>query len=290
MTQLPAFRTIEESGIRFGVYMDHFNKRLRVDHYVGDPYLVIQTTEELAKETNSEKIIIKGKWEDYKIFLEKGYRNEAIIDGYFLGSDGYFFCKYFEPDRASMGHLQVEEDIISSVQHLKRSSQVIMPPADYKIMKVSEKEAEMLSDLYREVFQIYPTPLHDSDYVKKTMEEGTIYYAFLYNHEIISAASAEVNHRFRNAELTDCATKKEHRKFGLMKILLKKLEEDLFQQQIFCSYSIARSLSFGMNAVLHQLGYHYRGRLVKNCYIFDKLEDMNVWVKDLSTYQAAENS
>lgn len=289
MNQLPAYRIVEESGIRFEVYMDVFNKRVRVDHYVGDPYLVIQTTEELAKQVNSEKIIMKGKFEDYKIFLEKGYRNEAIIDGYFLGSDGYFFCKYLEPDRAFTAHLQVEEDIIASVQHLKRSSQVIMPPADYKIMKVGEKEAEMLSDLYREVFQIYPTPLHDPEYVKKTMKEGTIYYAFLYHHEMISAASAEVNSLFRNAELTDCATKKEHRKFGLMKILLKKLEEDLFEQQIYCSYSIARSLSFGMNAVLHQFGYQYRGRLVNNCYIFDKLEDMNVWVKNLSTYQAAEN-
>jgi len=289
MNQLPAFRTVEESGIRFEVYMDVFNKRVRVDHYVGDPTLVIQTTEELAKQAHSEKIIIKGKFEDYKVFLEKGYRNESIIDGYFLGSDGYFFCKYLVPDRAFSSHLQVEEDIMASVQHLKRSSQVIMPPAEYKIMKVSEKEAEMLSDLYREVFQIYPTPLHDPEYVKKTMKEGTIYYAFMYHHELISAASAEVNYMFRNAELTDCATKKEHRKFGLMKILLKKLEEDLFQQQIYCSYSIARSLSFGMNAVLHQLGYQYRGRLVNNCNIFDKLEDMNVWVKNLSTYQAAEN-
>lgn len=289
MNQLPAYRTVEESGIRFKVYMDVFNKRVRVDHYVGDPYLVMQATEELAKEAHSEKIIIKGKFEDYKIFLEKGYKNEAIIDGYFLGSDGYFFCKYFEPVRSCTAHLQVEEDIIASVQHLKRSSQVIMPPADYKIMKVGEKEAEMLSDLYREVFQIYPTPLHDPEYVKKTMKEGTIYYAFMFQHEIISAASAEVNYLFRNAELTDCATKKDHRKFGLMKILLKKLEEDLFEQQIYCSYSIARSLSFGMNAVLHQLGYQYRGRLVNNCYIFDKLEDMNVWVKNLSTYQASEN-
>lgn len=284
------FRTIEESGIRLGVYMDAFNKRLRVDHYIGDPWLVIQTIEELAKQSNSEKIIVKGKFENYKIFLEKGYRNEAIIDGYFLGSDGYFFCKYLENDRAKNDHLQVEEDIIASVQHLKRSSQVIMLPADYKIMKMGETEAKLLSDLYREVFQIYPTPLHDPEYVKQTMKDGTIYYAFLNNHKIISAASAEVNYKFRNAELTDCATRKEHRKFGLMKILLKNLEEDLYDQQIFCSYSIARSLSFGMNAVLHQLGYRYRGRLVNNCYIFDKLEDMNVWVKDLSTYQAAENS
>ena len=37
-----------------------------------------------------------------------------------------------------------------------------------------------------------------------------------------------------------------------------------------------------MNAVLHGLGYQYRGRLINNCYIFEKLENMNMWVKDLS--------
>jgi hypothetical protein len=67
-----------------------------------------------------------------------------------------------------------------------------------------------------------------------------------------------------------------------MKILLEKLEEDLQSQGIYCAYSIARALSFGMNAVLHQLGYMYRGRLLNNCYIFNKLENMNVWVKDLA--------
>ncbi len=42
-----------------------------------------------------------------------------------------------------------------------------------------------------------------------------------------------------------------------------------------------------MNAAFHQLGYTYTGRLANNCYIFDKLEDMNIWVKDLSSYSKA---
>ena len=99
---------------------------------------------------------------------------------------------------------------------------------------------------------------------------------------IVSAASAEVNSQYHNAELTDCATLTNHRKFGLMKNLLERLEAELKQNGIFCAYSIARAQSFGMNAVLHQLGYAYRGRLMNNCYIFDKLENMNMWVKDLS--------
>ena len=42
-----------------------------------------------------------------------------------------------------------------------------------------------------------------------------------------------------------------------------------------------------MNLAFHQLGYTYTGRLANNCYIFDKLEDMNIWVKDLSSYSKA---
>jgi putative beta-lysine N-acetyltransferase len=132
------------------------------------------------------------------------------------------------------------------------------------------------------VFQVYPTPLHDPEYVKKTMKEGTIYYVFFCQGKIVSAASAEVNSFYKNAELTDCATLTEHRKYGLMKIILRELEGELKRQGIFCAYSIARSLSFGMNAVLFQLGYKYRGRLMNNCYIYDKLENMNMWVKHLA--------
>jgi hypothetical protein len=68
-----------------------------------------------------------------------------------------------------------------------------------------------------------------------------------------------------------------------MKFLLLELEGELKKKGIYCAYSIARALSFGMNAALFQLGYHYRGRLLNNCYIYDKLESMNMWVKDLAS-------
>jgi beta-lysine N6-acetyltransferase len=67
-----------------------------------------------------------------------------------------------------------------------------------------------------------------------------------------------------------------------MKRLLTQLEKELVKNGIYCAYSIARALSYGMNKSFYQLGYSYTGRLTNNCYIFDKIEDMNVWVKDLS--------
>ena len=61
-----------------------------------------------------------------------------------------------------------------------------------------------------------------------------------------------------NAELTNCATLPEYRKHGFMKSLLIKLEEELRERSIFCSYTIARSLSFGMNRLSSIRLYVYR--------------------------------
>jgi putative beta-lysine N-acetyltransferase len=124
--------------------------------------------------------------------------------------------------------------------------------------------------------------MNNADYVKKMINDGTIFYVVECDKQLVSAASADANQTFHHAELTDCATLPEHRKYGLMKKLLIHLENDLRINGIYCAFSIARSLSFGMNAAFYQLGYQYTGRLTNNCYIFDKLEDMNVWVKDLS--------
>lgn len=264
------------------VYIDSFNKRVRVDDLLGNISVAMKKAEEIAKAQQAEKLIIKARKEQFIPLIEHGFLCEAEIDRYFLGSDLYFFCKYYSLERRTSSHWLAEDDIVKHVLRLEVNRHTIMPPSEYKLKKITYEDADILASLYNEVFQIYPTPLNDPQYIKKTISEGTIYYCFQYNGKIVSAASAEVNTFYKNAELTDCATLPEHRKHGLMKILLVKLEEELKSDGIFCAYSIARSLSFGMNAALHQLGYRYRGRLMNNCYIFDKLEDMNVWVRDLS--------
>ena len=100
--------------------------------------------------------------------------------------------------------------------------------------------------------------------------------------EIISAVCGEVNQQYRNAEITDCATLPDYRKFKLMQFLITRLEEELRSRRIYCLYSIARANSYGMNAVFHRLYYQYRGRLANNCNIFEDIEDMNVWMKNIS--------
>ena len=273
---------IKDESYTLNICFDLFNKRIRVDDLTGNLAKVIKKAEKLAKTQNVEKLIIKARYEHFSYLMNNGFQCEAVIDRYFLGSDLYFFCKYYTNERRISNEWLKEEQIVENVVYLEQSRQMTIPPAHYHLKKLTVEDADKLANLYEQVFQIYPTPLNDPDYIVKTMAEGTIYYGFYSDEEIVSAASAEINSFYKNAELTDCATLQEHRKHGLMKILLEELEKELRSSAIYCAYSIARSLSFGMNAALHQLGYQYRGRLTNNCYIFDNLEDMNVWVKDLS--------
>ncbi|CAH2717507.1 N-acetyltransferase YodP [Neobacillus rhizosphaerae] len=282
MNQTASTIFLEESSCFLEVYLDPFNKRIRVDDYRGNTKLLLEKAEELVVQHKAEKLIIKGRNEDFLLFFEQGLQPEAVVDRYFLGSDAHFFSKFYSPERKKNDHWITEDGMIHSIYQLDNSIEKILPPKEYQLRKADESCAVELSALYRHVFQIYPTPLHDPEYVKKTMQEGTIYYVFFHQGKIVSAASAEINAFYKNAELTDCATLTEHRKYGLMKVILQELESELKRNGIFCAYSIARSLSFGMNAVLFQLGYSYRGRLMNNCYIYDKLENMNMWVKNLA--------
>ncbi|MDR6122725.1 putative beta-lysine N-acetyltransferase [Bacillus sp. SLBN-46] len=283
MNQTASTTYIEENSFFVEVYLDPFNKRIRVDDYRGNIQLVLKRVEELVQDQHAEKLIVKGRSNDFMILMENGLQPEAVVDRFFLGSDAFFFSKFYSQDRKKNDHWITEDGMIHSIYQLDPTMEKNLPPKEYELKKADENCAAELSTLYRQVFQVYPTPLHDPEYVKKTMKDGTIYYVYFHQGKIVSAASAEINSFYKNAELTDCATISEHRKYGLMKMILQELEGELKKKGIFCSYSIARSLSFGMNAVLFQLGYTYRGRLMNNCYIYDKLENMNMWVKNLAT-------
>jgi putative beta-lysine N-acetyltransferase len=261
---------------------DDFNRRLRLEDYRGNVDEIITYIENLAKEKSYEKIIVKARFEHVSLFIEKGFVNEGVITGYFNGSNAYFLVKYLSVMRRISHDWCKEDQIIQSVQAQSVSVSSFLLPVGYVMRKAEEGDAAELAELYKTVFAIYPTPLQRTDYVIDVIKGGTIFYIIEKKQQIVSAASAEINETYHNAEITDCATRPEHRKHGLMKHIISQLENELRQRGIFCAYSLARAKSFGMNAVFQQLGYRYAGRLANNCYIYEDLEDMNVWVKDLS--------
>lgn len=271
---------IQLSRSTLHITIDRFNKRIRVEDYLGHFQDCVEEVLKVAKDIAAEKIIFKTRKEDVQDLLSQGFLFEGSIDKFFLGSDCYFLVKYTVNERRNSFNWIKEDQILAGVQKLSSKEKVDVVPQVYQGRKAEEADALELAKLYDKVFKIYPTPMNDPEYVKKCMESGTVFYIYLLKEEIVSAASAEINDFYHNAEITDCATLPEHRQYGLMKHLLEKLEGYLVSNEIYCIYSIARSLSFGMNAALHQRGYYYRGRLANNCFIFDKLEDMNLWVKN----------
>ncbi|AGK54559.1 putative beta-lysine N-acetyltransferase [Bacillus sp. 1NLA3E] len=282
MTREAITKVMNGDSFMLEVYLDPFNKRVRIDDFRGNVERVIQASELVAKNNQAEKLICKVRYEHFSDFLVHGFCCEAKLDGYFSGSDAYFFSKYYQTDRLINKFGISEDQMMNNIYLLQRDVKENRKINVDVIRKADKNDVIKLAELYKAVFPVYPTPLHDPDYIVKTFKEGTIYFVIEQDDVIVSAASAEVNNIYKNAELTDCATLANFRKHGFVKLLLQKLEEELIRKGIFCVYSLARAQSFGMNAAFYQLGYQYRGRLPNNCFIYDKLENMNLWIKNLS--------
>ncbi|EKN68174.1 putative beta-lysine N-acetyltransferase [Schinkia azotoformans] len=266
------------------LYIDYFNKRLRVDDYRGNVNMIVQELNKAMDGYKFTKLIYFSRVEHWRQLLSIGFELEGIIKGYFNGSDNYIMTCYKENERRTSTSWLQEDAIIQSIQEKGKKMHEIKLPSQYRIRKAKTEDAVKLAELYNNVFPVYPTPMNNPEYVTKVMiTGGTIFYVGECNNELVSAASAEINASLHNAEITDCATLPEHRKYGLLKRLMVELEKELKDAGIYCAFSLARALSYGMNAALFQLSYQYNGRLTNNCFIFDKIENMNVWVKDLSS-------
>ncbi len=274
-------RVVSSTDYTMDVSLDFFNERLKIEDYRGDVASIHKQIIRLLDEHPFTKVIVKSRQEDWKVFIELGYQFEALYTGYFNGSDAYSMALFTENSRRTSEYWIYEDETIEQVKEIPCTLELPNAPG-HMIRKAEEKDAEELSNLYQAVFEIYPTPMNDPEYIRKLMKHDSIFYVAEFDGKIVSTASADINPTYHNAELTDCATLPDHRKNGLMKILIAKLETELKEQQIYCAYSIARALSFGMNAVFHQRKYAYKGRFTKNCNIYNKLEDMNLWVCDLS--------
>ncbi|WP_226668548.1 putative beta-lysine N-acetyltransferase [Metabacillus litoralis] len=282
MKQTPETRVINTEYYYLEVVLDYFNERIRIDHYRGNMTMIVQKIDELSKIGHFTKVIFYCRPEHWRNLLTKGFELEAIINGFFNGTDNFIMTSYRENSRRKCDYWLEENEIINSILTNPKKTDKTTPNQNYFFRQAITEDSVNLAKLYKQVFAVYPTPMNDPQYVKKMIDSGTIFYVVEENNQLVSAASAEINETYHNAELTDCATLPEHRKYGLMKKLLVYLEGDLKSKGIFHVYSIARALSYGMNAAFYQLGYIYNGRLTNNCYIFNKLENMNVWVKNLS--------
>ncbi|MFH2201998.1 MAG: putative beta-lysine N-acetyltransferase [Elusimicrobiota bacterium] len=273
---------IEGDGYQVNVFFDYYNKRLKIlDYECSDYRNMLQRLAWLAETNSFDKIFVKARHEDFQQFLSHGYMNEGILRYYFNGDDAYVLSRFSSAERVSSINLLKESKMIEDIIYNSAAAPARELPSDIRIVTATEEHIRQLVFIYRQVFETYPSPLTNPDYINSVIKRDVHFVLAFKGEEPIAAASADINTKYSNAELTDCATVKDAQGQGLMQFLLLELESLIKRKGIKTSYSLARSLSPGMNKCFFRMKYEYSGRLINNCEIFGEFEDLNIWVKRL---------
>lgn len=247
----------------------------------GDAEEVIDYMEGLCRRNGYTKSFAKVPAHALSAFLAKGWGMEAYVPAFFGGKvDGLFLCKYYDEQRR-----QVEEGGLESLNKLMKSIEVQEPrvlPDHLEYRLCSLGDAPQMANLYEKVFERYPFPIHDPEYLKETMEDNIDYFGIWDGKRLIGLSSAEKDLEHSNVEMTDFAVDPDYRGYGLGLFLLYRMDEEMQRQGVATAYTIARLRSQGMNATFLKAGYTYTGTLFKNTNIADGLESMNVYYKRLN--------
>jgi len=237
----------------------------------------------LSEREAYSKIFAKVHVAAAAVFKENGYTIEASVPGLLHGEEGVFMGKYFSAQRRE----EVRPDLVREVLSVARAKACARPdlklPPAFTCRRTRPGEAEEMAGIYRRVFATYPFPIHDPGYLVETMANHIHYYGIWEEDRMVALASAEMDRKGLNAEMTDFATLPEYRGKGLANTLLARMEEDILELGIKTAYTIARAYSHGMNITFAKNGYEFCGTLTNNTDISGGLESMNVWFKPLDS-------
>ncbi|MFC1537779.1 putative beta-lysine N-acetyltransferase [Gemmatimonadota bacterium] len=249
----------------------------------GDAINLVKEFESLSKENGYSKISAKVPVEQMSVFEDNGYQLEASIPGFFNSKgDVAFLSKFLKKARQTENS---PDEIKANLALANEKAADGYNPVDLSPLNVGvasqADDAEQMSLVYKEVFKTYPFPIHDTAYLRETMASHVRYFYVREGRKFIALSSAEMDVDSQNVEMTDFATLPSYRGRGLAVSLLDKMEAAMKRQGMHTAYTIARSLSAGMNITFAKLGYVFAGTLTNNTNISGKIESMNVWYKHL---------
>lgn len=273
---------IEEIQIKSGsarIKFDEFNQRVKILSFKGDLGDLINELTFYSSKGMIGKIFSIVPKEGIDVYKEQGFIIEAKIDQFLNGQPAYFLSKFLVPERKMSMRLPEEEEVLIRSREYISEDYINPTYEQYTIRDVRKEDADELAQLYDGVFETYPSPMNNSNYIQFAMEHNVFFKVAVYENKIVSAASADMDPINLNAEMTDCATSKSHRGHGLVGRLIFELEKDLKSKKYKVLYSTARAISTGMNIVFAKHDYVYGGRLINHCHICGQFENMNIWCK-----------
>ena len=89
-----------------------------------------------------------------------------------------------------------------------------------------------MAKIYKEVFSSYPFPIHDPDYLLKTMQRHFNYFVIKTDVGLVAVSSAEVDKEAANVEMTDFATLSAWRGNNFSQHLLARMEKEMIKNNI----------------------------------------------------------
>ena len=245
----------------------------------GDLPELADKIETLAKTKGYTKIFAKIPATLREYFKKRDYRREAYVPGFYRGQTaGVFLAKYFSEQRGDDPRQAAIEEIID-LAHRKAEEPVAVPAGDFAFREAGPDDAEAMAEVYKEVFESYPFPIHDPGYLRETMASHIRYFLALDGETLAAVSSCEMDRAAKNVEMTDFATRPTYRRRGLAGRLLTIMEDAMRQDGMKTLYTIARAVSAGMNITFARGGYAYAGTLTNNTNICGTIESMNVWYK-----------
>ncbi len=274
---------ITAPGYRIKLFLDSYNRRLKVIDYKATDYNAMMLKLRFLAEANGfDKIWVKADQKDWDQFLRFGYVLEGLLKYANRGRTAYMMSKFRSQQRLHSRELMNETLLIEEILGRTRREAPRPLPAGYSLDFAREDDVDGMLALYRRVFRTYPSPLTYREYLTAVLHRDALFRVIRdKGGQVVSVASAELDRAHKSAELTDCATHPSERGKGLMSVILDALEQDLRKAGYICAYTMARARSYGMNAAFQALGYEFNGRMINNCDIYGAFEDMNLWVKDL---------
>ena len=245
---------------------------------------ILPQLDALAAGKHYSKIFVKAPLRLLPVFQRAGYHEEARIPRFFRGREtGVFLGKYLDPRRARGIRTARRREVLESA--LRRTAEStgspVRLPASYSWHSARLADAGEIALIYQAVFETYPFPIHDPEYVRRSMRAGIGYGCIQHHGKIVAVSAAEVSTIESVAEMTDFATLPEARGRRFARYLLTRMEEAMAERGILTAYTIARALSASMNKTFAATGYSYAGTLINNTQISGGLESMNVWYKPL---------
>lgn len=244
---------------------------------------IITELDRLAQSKGYSKIFAKIPADVKDAFLEQGYTAEAVIPHFYNGRQtAYFLGKYFSSERKTAKDGAEVKKVLALAQAksgIKPQSSVL--PEGFAYRECRANDIREITELYKKVFETYPFPIHDPAYIEQTMNNNVTYFGVWHEESLVALASAEMDRKAGNAEMTDFAALPDYRSKGLSSFLLQTMEKYIKKLGLKTAYTIARALSYGMNVTFAKMGYTYSGTLVNNTNISGRLESMNVWYKQL---------